>query len=438
MVAFELLRALGAAAVTPLRAGAYLMTRGRQVAELRADLDDPRPVDAAPELSPPRERPLRIFVSCAEPSGELHAVNLVHALRAELAEAGAPEPELVGLGGARLAAAGVQTVGDPVARAAMGAAATKELGFYLGLLTDVADELRQRPPDLVLPVDSPALHVPLGHIAQAYDAPVVHFVTPQYWGWAPWRIGGYRRAVDLALSILPFEPAWFARRGMRVAHVGHPLLDELQDAPAERAGKGSRVLALLPGSRKSVIAHNLPWMLTVAARVRLEVPDLEVVLPHNRADLADEIRSHLEAAQATSWVRLATGDLHHTLGEARAALSVSGTVLLDLLHHRLPAVVVYRLAGAVGTALAGKLLTAPYFSSVNLLAGREVLPEFCFHGDGPHEEVAGRVLRCLRDDAWRDACRVGLDEAAERLGPPGAVQRAARQALAVASGGNPR
>jgi lipid-A-disaccharide synthase len=221
---------------------------------------------------------------------------------------------------------------------------------------------------------------------------------------------------------------------VRTAHVGHPVLDALAGEPSGAAPAGARVLALLPGSRASVLDRHLPWMLACAARARLALPDLEVVLPHARHELEPQIRRHLTAAGATSWVRLETGRLHATLSQASAALSVSGTVLLDLLHHRLPAVVVYRLGGPVSAALARRLLTVPWFASVNLLAGREVLPEFGFHGTGPLEEVGLALVRALADEGWRNECRAGQDEAARRLGPPGAVQRAARYALGVVRG----
>src|SRR5438874_10342754 len=96
-------------------------------------------------------------------------------------------------------------------------------------------------------------------IAQRYGVRTVHFVTPQYWAWAPWRVHAYARTVDRALSILPFEPAWFARRGVGVAHVGHPLLDEIErsrsmvTAGPPGSGDESRELVLLPGSRAGVI-----------------------------------------------------------------------------------------------------------------------------------------------------------------------------------------
>jgi lipid-A-disaccharide synthase len=306
------------------------------------------------------------------------------------------------------------------------------LAYYADLLRKTAEHFQTERPDVCAPVDSPALHVPLARIARANGIPVAHFVTPQYWGWAPWRIGGYRAAVDRALSILPFEPAWFGRRGVSVAHVGHPVLDAQASLPPARPAGTSRILALLPGSRLRVIEQNLPWMLDAAQRLRARVADLRVVVAHERRELADPIEVVLRRAGASPWARVQTGDLHGSLAAARCALSVSGTVLLDLLHHRLPAVVVYRLDSASSSWASRRFLTVPWFSSVNLLAGREAYPEFCFHGDGPTAAVDAALERAFVDAAWREECGRHLELAARRLGPPGAAGRAAMQVLDLA------
>ena len=425
--------ALPAAAVPLGRyARAWLAGQGllAERAELLGELAA-APAPAEPPATRAPARALRIFVSCAETSGETHAVGLVRRLRARLEECGAPAPELVGVGGERLRDAGVATLADPVSRASMGLdGALGNLPFYLDLLTRAAGALREPRADVCVAVDSPALHVPLGRLARSYDVPFVHFVTPQYWGWAPWRTAGYRSAVDRALTILPFEPGWFGRRHVPSVHVGHPLLDLLADVPSGRADEASPTLAVLAGSRRGVLDRNLPWMLGVVARVRRRHPELRIVLPHDDASLEGALREHVRAAGAESWARVEIGDLHGSLRGARAAFSVSGTILLDLLHHRLPTVVVYRLKNSVGTWAYRRLLTAPWFASINLLAGREVVPEFCFHGEGPGAEVSDALARCYNDPAWRRRCQAGLDLAARRLGPPGACDRAAAQVLA--------
>lgn len=428
-VVLELLAAAGALVLAPFRLVAYLLRRQRLLAELDRDLVTQA---SPPEAPAPRDlpkRPLVIFLSCAEPSGELHTLSLLAALRAELGAAGAPPPRVLGLGGPALAEAGVDIVGDPVARAAMGFGVVAALPFYLRLLTAAARAFRERPIDLVIGADSPALHVPLGSLARRYGRPMVHFVTPQYWGWAPWRVGGYRRAVGLALSILPFEPAWFERHGVRARHVGHPLLDALQGVPPTRPDGASQILALLPGSRRSVVRRNLPWMVRTLAQFRERHPDVQVVLPHARRELVPELEAILDANGARSWIHLAEEPLHRVLPRARAALSVSGTVLLDLLHHRLPTVVLYRLSGPHLTVASRHLLTVPHFAAPNLLAGEEVLPEFCFHGEGPREDVLRALVSLWNPGPARERCLDGLDRAAERLGPPGATVRAARWAL---------
>ncbi len=415
----------------PFRAAGYLAHRDRERAELVAALATTAQPAPVPPFEPPA-RPLRLFVSCAEASGEIHAVNAVRELRGLLAERRAPAPRFTGLGGTRLAAEGVELVDDVVADARMGiGGVVGALPRYLDLLRRTVERIEQERPDALLLVDSPALHVPLGHMARALGVPVVHFVTPQYWGWAPWRVRQYADAVDLGLSILPFEPAWYASHSVRVAHVGHPLLDELADVERGDPDRGTD-LVLLPGSRAGVVRKNLPWMLrAVQPLVRAgTIPG--VVIPHGRAEMAELLRAEVERAGASVWARIETGDLHAVLRRARAAFSVSGTVLLDLLHHDLPVVVVYRLGSRFAAEGKDHLLTAPWFASINLLAGSEVVPEFSFHGSGPIERVRASLAAAWSDGAWRARCRSGLALARARLGPPGATRRAAGHTLALA------
>ncbi len=429
-VAREIVRAVAGAAGAPLDLLHHFLVNDVLRAHGREDLAAFAPPVEAPAVPPLPFRPLRIFVSAAEASGEMHAESLVRALRALARDAGAPEPEIRAFGGGRLRALSVETLGDPVARAAMGLSGhSKSLPYYAGLLEVLARELERFRPDVFVPVDSPALHVPMAHIAQRAGVPVVHFVTPQYWAWAPWRVAGYRRAVDRALTILPFEPAWFARHGIDARHVGHPLLDVLP--PRERRPERDigRMLVLLPGSREGVAERNLPWMLGEARRLAERVGDLDVVVAQADERLLDRIRPHLAASPVPA--RIVVGELHATLASARAALSVSGTVLIDLLHQRLPAVVVYRLRHRRESWMARHLLTLPWFASPNLLAGREIYPEFCFRGEGSGA-IGAALERCYNDALWRQECVRGLERAAARLGPPGASERAARHALEVA------
>lgn len=432
LVRGELARAALDLVALPGHAAGYLVRREEERAAFARALSTSAAPDPVPASTAPRQRSLSIFLSCAEASGEIHAINAVRALRAELARQGAPAPRLVGLGGARLAAEGVELIDDVVRDARMGfGGVVSALPRYLDLLRRTVSRLDVERPDVLLCVDSPALHVPLGRMARQVGVPVVHFVTPQYWGWAPWRVAHYTEAVDLALSILPFEPAWFAERGVRVAHVGHPLLDELAHVERGDPERGTEFV-LLPGSRTGIVKRNLAWMLGALEPLVACGAIPRVVIPHARPEVDALIRAEIARVGAAGWARVESGDLHATLRRARAAFSVSGTVLLDLLHHDLPTVVVYRLGSRFVAEGKEHLLTAPWFSSVNLLAGREVLPEFSFQGDGPVERVRAAVMAAWRDRETRARCRSGLADARRRLGPAGATRRAAGHTLAVA------
>jgi lipid-A-disaccharide synthase len=178
-----------------------------------------------------------------------------------------------------------------------------------------------------------------------------------------------------------------------------------------------------------VIARNLPWMLETARELHRRHPELSIVLAHAHPERRATLESALRSAGAETWVELAIGDLHATLARARAALSVSGTVLIDLLHQRLPAAVVYRVGNAGSSWAAPHLLDVPWFSSVNLLARAPLYWEACFHGEGPRAACVEHLERALFDSQTRRTTLQALEAAAQRLGPSGAADRAARLLL---------
>ena len=397
----ELRRAFAGLALAPLRLAGYALERDALRAGVARDLDVPPPTPREPAPSVPTDRPLRLFVSCGEASSEAHAIRAVQETDARLREAGAPPATWVGLGGPALAAAGVDTRADPTSRATMGGQGVLgQLGFWRGVLT-VAGEAALGC-DAALVVDAPALHVPMARIVRRAGVPVVHHVAPQYWAWAPWRVRPYRSAVTRALCILPFEEAWFTRHDVPVEYVGHPQLDLLPPTAPPPDDPGRDAIALLPGSRAKEIEHVLPVMLAALEHARTGAR--AVVLQRDERH-ADRVRALL----AGTGVELVIGDPHVELARARAALATSGTVLLDLLHHRLPAAVLYALTGRLRSRFASWLVTVPHFASTNLLAGREVLPEVPYPAQAPPppDHVGALLGRCYNDVAWRRTCLLG-------------------------------
>lgn len=426
----ELRRALLGACLFPATLAGYAFTRRGNVraseAALQATPAPPR--EPQPQLTG-LDRPPKLFLSCGEASSEVHAARVAGELRRWLADAGAPEPTLLGLGGDTLREAGVETVSDPTAKAEMGAQGVLgQLGFWRQVLTDAGAAMKDC--DAVLAVDAPAFHLPLARIAQKMGVPFVHFVSPQYWAWGPWRAKAYAQAVTRSLAILPFEPSWFEAAGVPVEYVGHPQVDLLEELPEPPppSDESRRAVILLPGSRRKEVEGVLPAML--AALEHAAIGDAPVLILQRDDRHAEFIRS---AIADRPNVELRLGDPHGPLREARAALATSGTVLLDLLHHRVPAAVLYSLTGRVRSRIAGWLVTVPWFASPNLLAGKEVLPELAFPAESPPEpRILGEHLsRCYNDAAWRASCLEGLSRARERLGAGGACRRAAGHLLEV-------
>lgn len=433
LVRRELRRAAGDALLFPGRLVLSALGGRAARAELAACLAAPAAPAPAPQVAWRRDRPLRVLVSCAEVSGETHAANLVRELRAAALAAGAPEPVFAGLGGARLAEAGVDVWHDTVAHARMGLfAALRSLGEYRALLEDALARSDAFAPDVAVAVDSPALHVPLFSMLHARGVRTAHFVVPQHWAWAPWRARRWAGCVDLGLAILPFEPAWFARRGAQVALVGHPQLDAVAAAaPSSTLDKGREAVVVLCGSRRSLLARHAAWMAALAVEAA-RGSGLEVVVAHEREDVAAQLRTLLAGHVASGALRVQSGDLHGLLSRARAALTVSGTITIDLLARGVPAVVVYRVAGRLEALLARALVQTPFIAAPNLLAGRVLMPEHAFAGAPPEERILADLRRAAFDADWRAEYANGAAAARERLGGPGAAARAALQVAALA------
>jgi len=430
-VAVTLLREVLRALLVPLRLLAYLPARHHWRAVAREVLSEA--AHAAPEASDvalreffAERRPRRgdrphLFVSAGEASGEAHAARLVHALPKEI--------RTTAFGGPLLADAGASVVVSLSEHAVMGVLGVlRQLPLILRAFATYLRMLRDDPPDLVVLVDYPGLHVVMAKAARRRKIPVLHYVAPQYWAWGPWRMRRYRRSVGATLTILPFETAFFRRFAIPAAYIGHPLLDEIALHPPEPAAiakvRERRTLVLLPGSRRAEIETNLPGMLDVARRIVANDPSCKVVLPHKNRARTPLIRSLLEREKAL-FVDHHEGPLAHWLAGARLVLAKSGTGSLEACLHGQPTIVVYRLRGTISTLGYHNILSVPWIAAANLIAGRAVVPEFCFHRPSGWDTVAAKAVELWNDGVPRDTAIADLADVRRRLGAPGATTRVA-------------
>jgi lipid-A-disaccharide synthase len=372
------------------------------------------------------ERPT-IFLAAGEPSGDLHGAGLARALRARI-----PGARLMGLGGARMAAEGVELLAGLDELSVMGfAEVLAHLPFFLRLRRRVFEALVSERVDLVIPIDYPGFNLRLARRAKELSIPVLYYIAPQVWAWHASRAGDLARDADRVAVILPFEEAFLRERGADARFVGHPLLD-VGPPPGERAewlraqglDPDRPVLALFPGSRAQEIARHLDLFSRAAAAVVHVRPDVQPVI-----GAAADLEAGLFAGAAWPVSRDSRALLHH----ANAALVKSGTTTLEAALARTPFAVVYRM-NPLSYRLARRVVKVPHIALANLVADERLAPEFVQH-EATEEALAAALLPLLEASSTARAAMLdGFDRIHRRLGGGGAAERVAEQAAELLGG----
>jgi len=373
----------------------------------------------------------RLFLVAGESSADLHAAALIEALRRL-----EPEISVAGLGGPRVEAAGGEVFRDVTAYAAVGfSEAIRNLRQLIGAFRLMVERMRQDPPDGIILLDYPDFNLRLAARARELGVPVIYYISPQVWAWRRGRVRKIRRHVDRMLVFFQFEKEFYARCGVEVDFVGHPLIDRLADRPRatgleEELGLGEGpVIGLLPGSRRREVERIFPILLESAERIRAERPEAKFVVA-----LAGSIPDELVAGwQERSpvplhWVRDRT---HDVMTICDLLLVASGTATLEAAILGTPMVVTYKVS-LLTWLVFGHLLRVKHYAMVNIVAGEEVVPEF-IQWKAKSGPIAQAALKLLQDDNQRTA-RQALAAVREKLGPPGASDRAARRILEILYG----
>lgn len=372
---------------------------------------------------------MKYFLIAGEASGDLHAANLMRALRREDSEA-----EFRFYGGDLMQAVGGELLCHYRHLAYMGVVPVLlHLPAILRGMSDCKRHIREWQPDVVILVDYPGFNLKIArYVREAGICPVYYYISPKIWAWKEHRIRQIRRDVDRLFSILPFEVDFFEKKHhYPISYVGNPTVDEV-DAYMRAHGRPApdgHTIALLPGSRSQELKDNLSRMLRAAGPLTAEGYRLVVAMaPAQPRAFYEQLiaRSGVERSR----IELVEGRTYEVLSRAGAALVTSGTATLETALFRVPQVVCYYIAGGwLVSFLRRHLLKVPFISLVNLVAGREVVPELV--GPDMRPEVLVPSLRSiLPGGSRREDMLRGYEEMAEKLGEPGAPVHAAREMVA--------
>jgi lipid-A-disaccharide synthase len=311
----------------------------------------------------------------------------------------------------------------------------KHYGYFRKQFRETLEEIEKVKPDAVVLVDYPGFNLRLARAlsasakATAAKLKVIYYISPQVWAWNRGRIKKMARWLDLMLCIFPFEADLYNKSGLKTVFVGHPMIERLR-ADKIDVRRDPNLVALFPGSRRREVRKIFPVLMETALELRKRNPNLRFEVAAASDDLASELRSMWQTRPvggAHSALQIKTGETTALMQRAIAGIVASGSATLEAAYLRLPFVLVYKVAWM--TYLAGRLMIKiDYLGMPNVLANREVVPEFIQHRATPRR-LAEALWRLLHDPAVRAAMVSEFDTIIKKLGETGASEKAAKAIL---------
>jgi lipid-A-disaccharide synthase len=371
--------------------------------------------------------PIPLLLSAGEASGDMYAARLATALKQRM------DVTIFGMGGTQMRAAGVEIIADYSEVSVVGITEVlKRLPSLLRAMGRLVDEAERRRPPLAILTDFPGFHLRLARKLRPKGIRNVYYICPQFWAWRPWRVNLVRRRFAQALCIFRFEEKFYADAGVPVKFIGHPLVGNVKPTLTreffcKKTGlvDGEPLLTILPGSRRGEIAYHVPVLVEALAAMRKTLSGRFGVVVAVAPGLEVEKLRAMFSAQLQ--IKFVEGDTYSALAAADLAIVSSGTATVETALLGTPMIVVYRLS-PLTARLAKPLVRTKFFSMVNLIAGRAIVPELIQDDFSPARvaEEAGKLLPLTKEGKLRaEEMRQGLAEVQRLLGPPGAVDRAA-------------
>jgi len=356
----------------------------------------------------------KVLISAGEASGDLYASSLVEALRRHY-----PDLEFFGCAGPRMRKAGVRAIVDSASLAVVGLVEViTHIPRIRGEFHKLVEAAKRERPDVAILTDSPDFHLRLAKQLKRLGVPVIYLVAPQVWAWRKGRLPGMRRLINRLLCIFPFEQEFFDQHGIPATYIGHPLTRLVRPSATRielrhRLGvsEDTRLIALLPGSRKGEIARHLPYLIEATKQIRAAFAGRGVecilALPPGLNFTERFQFPSIQVKEGQTWDILACADL---------ALAASGTVTIEASLLQTPMITFYRV-NKLSWVMGKLLVRVPFYSMVNLVAGRKIVPEL-MQNELTGSRLAAEAVRLLSDDNATQDMRRELALLAQKLSGP--------------------
>ena len=366
----------------------------------------------------------QILISAGEASSDMYAARLVTALRARVGA----DVRFFGMGGPRMAEAGVELIANYHEVAVVGIAEVlHKIPTVIGVQNRLKREAKRRNAALAILVDSPGTHLGVARRMKQIGVPVGYFIGPQIWAWRAGRVRIVKRRVNRMVVIFPFEEKIYRDASVPVNFVGHPLVDVVRSsltraefAALHKLDANKPIVTILPGSRPNEVRQNYGRILGGCERLKGNNGDIQFVLA-----VAPNLSTDFFSAYADSGVviKQVTGATYDALAAADCAIVASGTATIEAALLGTPMVVIYRVS-PISAFILRRMIRTPFFGMVNLIAGKYVVREL-IQEDFTPEAVESEVRRLLDASFARDEMKANLAEVRAKLGPGGAIERAA-------------
>jgi lipid-A-disaccharide synthase len=338
-----------------------------------------------------------VYFVAGERSGDDHGAALLKALRARVRET-----QFVGRGGAKMRALAGGNFRDWIDETAVVGLweVIRRYPFFRKQFQATISEIETVKPSAVVLIDYPGFNLRLAHALHVKfpELTIIYYISPQVWAWNQRRVLQMAQSIDLMLCIFPFEPELYKASGLRAIFVGHPMMSVVPSGNAAPP-RDDKLVGLFPGSREREVKKIFPVMRQAALELSHQDHDLRFVVSAASEPLAELIRADLYGKHVTGKFSIVTGDARSLMGRVNVGMVASGTATLEAALSELPFVLIYRVAWL--TYLAARLVVKiKYLGMPNVLANREIIPEFIQHKAQPRA-IAAAVARLLTDKTER-------------------------------------